>query len=212
MQKMTDGNDGGTKIKICGLRRREDILAVNEAKSDYCGFIIEFPSSFRSVTADEVRELVKELDPEIRPVGVFVNAPMELVRTLLDDGTLALAQLHGQEDESYIRELKKTVEKPVIKAFSVKTKEDIEKAILSPADYILLDQGGGGTGKTFDWTLIPEIRREFFLAGGLGTENLRQAIREIRPYAVDLSSSVETDKWKDPEKIRQVVDKEKKSV
>ena len=79
MQKMTDGNDSGTKIKICGLRRREDILAVNEAKPDYCGFIIEFPSSFRSVTADEVRELVKELDPEIRPVGVFVNAPMELV-------------------------------------------------------------------------------------------------------------------------------------
>ena len=97
MQKMTDGNDSGTKIKICGLRRREDILAVNEAKPDYCGFIIEFPSSFRSVTADEVRELVKELDPEIRSVGVFVNAPMELVRTLLDDGTLALARLHGSE-------------------------------------------------------------------------------------------------------------------
>ena len=194
-----------SRIKICGLRRPEDIAAVNEARPDYCGFIIEFPSSFRSVTADEVRELVKELAPEIQPVGVFVNAPMELVRTLLDDGTLALAQLHGQEDESYIRELKKTVEKPVIKAFSVKTKEDIEKAILSPADYILLDQGGGGTGKTFDWTLIPEIRREFFLAGGLGTENLRQAIREIRPYAVDLSSSVETDGMKDRDKILKAV-------
>ena len=145
MQKMTDGNDSGTKIKICGLRRREDILAVNEAKPDYCGFIIEFPSSFRSVTADEVRELVKELDPEIRPVGVFVNAPMELVRTLLDDGTLALAQLHGQEDESYIRELKTYTDKLIIKAFSIKTAEDIEKALQSPADYILLDQGGGGT-------------------------------------------------------------------
>ena len=145
MQKMTDGNDSGTKIKICGLRRREDILAVNEAKPDYCGFIIEFPSSFRSVTADEVRELVKELDPEIRPVGVFVNAPMELVRTLLDDGTLALAQLHGREDESYIRELKTYTDKLIIKAFSIKTAEDIEKALQSPADYILLDQGGGGT-------------------------------------------------------------------
>ena len=145
MQKMTDGNDSGTKIKICGLRRREDILAVNEAKPDYCGFIIEFPSSFRSVTADEVRELV--------------NAPMELVRTLLDDGTLALAQLHGQEDESYIRELKTYTDKLIIKAFSIKTAEDIEKALQSPADYILLDQGGGGTGKTFDWSLIPEIQR-----------------------------------------------------
>lgn len=206
MQKMTDGNDSGTKIKICGLRRREDILAVNEAKPDYCGFIIEFPSSFRSVTADEVREFVKELDPEIRPVGVFVNAPMELVRTLLDDGTLALAQLHGQEDESYIRELKTYTDKLIIKAFSIKTAEDIEKALQSPADYILLDQGGGGTGKTFDWSLIPEIQRPFFLAGGIGASNLGQAIREIHPYAVDLSSSVETEKRKDPMKIRQVVD------
>lgn len=203
---MKTENFNKTKIKICGLRRREDILAVNEAKPDYCGFIIEFPSSFRSVTADEVRELVKELDPEIRPVGVFVNAPMELVRTLLDDGTLALAQLHGQEDESYIRELKTYTDKLIIKAFSIKTAEDIEKALQSPADYILLDQGGGGTGKTFDWSLIPEIQRPFFLAGGIGASNLGQAIREIHPYAVDLSSSVETEKRKDPMKIRQVVD------
>lgn len=199
-------NHRGTKIKICGLRRREDILAVNEAKPDYCGFIIEFPKSFRSVTADEVRNLVKDLLPEIQPVGVFVNAPMELVRSLLDDGTLALAQLHGQEDEAYIRELKIYTDKPIIKAFSIKTAEDIEEALKSPADYILLDQGNGGTGKTFDWSLIPEIRRPFFLAGGIGVANLEQAVRKIYPYAVDLSSSVETEKWKNPAKIRQVVD------
>ena len=205
-------NHTKTKIKICGLRRREDILAVNEAKPDYCGFIIEFPRSFRSITEVQVRELVQELSAKISAVGVFVNAPIELVSGLLNDGTLALAQLHGQEDESYIRELKKITGKPVIKAFSVKTKEDIEKALISPADYILLDQGSGGTGKTFDWSLIPKIRREFFLAGGIGAENLRQAIQEIRPYAVDLSSSVETDRWKDPVKIRQVVDIVKKSV
>lgn len=205
-------NHTKTKIKICGLRRREDILAVNEAKPDYCGFIIEFPRSFRSITEVQVRELVQELSAKISAVGVFVNAPIELVSGLLNDGTLALAQLHGQEDESYIRELKKITAKPVIKAFSVKTKEDIEKALISPADYILLDQGGGGTGKTFDWSLIQKIRREFFLAGGIGAENLRQAIQEIRPYAVDLSSSVETDRWKDPVKIRQVVDIVKKSV
>lgn len=195
-----------TKIKICGLRRREDILAVNEARPDYCGFIIEFPKSFRSVTADKVRELVKDLSLEIKGVGVFVNAPVEFVSGLLNDGTLALAQLHGQEDEAYIRELKKLTDKPIIKAFSVKTSEDIEKTLQSPADYILLDQGSGGTGMTFDWSLIPKIERPFFLAGGIGSENLEQAIREIRPYAVDLSSSVETDKWKDPEKIRNVVD------
>ena len=194
MQEMTAQDHSKTKIKICGLRRREDILAVNEAEPDYCGFIIEFPKSFRSVTAD----------------GVFVDAPMELVRSLLDDGTLALAQLHGQENESYIRELKTYTDKPIIKAFSIKTAEDIEKALQSPADYILLDQGGGGTGKTFDWSLIPEIQRPFFLAGGIGAANLEQAIREIHPYAVDLSSSVETEKWKDPTKIRQVVDSVRK--
>ena len=203
---MTREQQQRTKIKICGLKRPEDITYVNEAKPDYCGFIIEFPSSFRSVTADEVRELVKELDPEIRPVGVFVNAPMELVRTLLDDGTLALAQLHGQEDESYIRELKTYTDKLIIKAFSIKTADDMENALQSPADYILLDQGSGGTGKTFDWSLIPKIERPFFLAGGIGASNLGQAIREIHPYAVDLSSSVETEKRKDPMKIRQVVD------
>ena len=205
MQKMTDGNDGGTKIKICGLRRREDILAVNEAKSDYCGFIIEFPSSFRSVTADEVRELVKELDPEIRPVGVFVNAPMELVRTLLDDGTLALAQLHGQEDENYIRQLRIMKDQLLIKAFSIKTEADIKKAIRSEADYILLDQGAGGTGETFDWSLVPAIKRPWFLAGGLGCENLESAIHLLHPWAVDLSSSVETGGHKDPDKILEAV-------
>ena len=150
-----------SRIKICGLRRPEDIAAVNEARPDYCGFIIEFPKSFRSVTAEKVRELVKELSSEIQPVGVFVNASMELVTGLLNDGTLAAAQLHGQEDETYIRELKQLSDKPIIKAFSVKTAEDIEKAVQSPADYILLDQGSGGTGKTFDWSLIPEIERPF---------------------------------------------------
>ena len=114
-----------TKIKICGLRRREDILAVNEAKPDYCGFIIEFPRSFRSITADKVRELVRELSPKIRAVGVFVNAPIELVRDLLNDGTLALAQLHGQESQEYIQELKVLTEKPLIQAFSIKSKEDV---------------------------------------------------------------------------------------
>lgn len=135
---MKTENFSKTKIKICGLRRREDILAVNEANPDYCGFIVEFPKSFRSVTADEVRELVKNLSPEIQPVGVFVNASIELVRSLLDDGTLAMAQLHGQEKESYIAELKAHTDKPVIKAFSIKTADDMENALQSPADYLSL--------------------------------------------------------------------------
>ena len=195
-----------SRIKICGLRRPEDIAAVNEARPDYCGFIVEYPKSRRSIDRTTLRELVRGLREKIVPVGVFVNATKELVAELLEEGTIQIAQLHGQEDESYIRELKTYTDKLIIKAFSIKTAEDIEKALQSPTDYILLDQGGGGTGKTFDWSLIPEIQRPFFLAGGIGASNLGQAIREIHPYAVDLSSSVETEKRKDPMKIRQVVD------
>lgn len=194
-----------TKIKICGLKRPEDIAYVNEAKPDYCGFIIEFPKSSRNVTGDQVRELTKELNPEIIPVGVFVNAAPERIEELLLDGTIRIAQLHGQEDESYIRRIQKNTGRQVIKAFSVKTVQDIEQALKSPADYILLDQGNGGTGKAFDWSLIPKIERPFFLAGGLGPDNIEDAVQRIHPYAVDLSSSVETDGVKDGDKILEIV-------
>ena len=194
-----------TKIKICGLKCPEDIAYVNEAKPDYCGFIIEFPKSSRNVTGDQVRTITANLHPDIIPVGVFVNASLERVEELLLDGTIQIAQLHGQEDEDYIRRIQRNTRHQVIKAFSVKTTQDIELALQSPADYILLDQGSGGTGKTFDWSLIPEITRPFFLAGGLGPDNLVQAVRTIRPYAVDLSSSVETDGVKDRSKIVEAV-------
>ena len=194
-----------TKIKICGLKCPEDIAYVNESKPDYCGFIIEFPKSSRNVTGDQVRILIAELDKNIIPVGVFVNAAPERVEELLLDGTIRIAQLHGQEDDDYIRRIQKNTGSQVIKAFSVKVAQDIELALKSPADYILLDQGGGGTGQTFDWSLIPEIKRPFFLAGGLGADNLEQAVDTIRPYAVDLSSSVETDGVKDRSKILEAV-------
>lgn len=194
-----------TKIKICGLKCPEDIAYVNEAKPDYCGFIIDFPKSSRNVTGDQVRILIAELDKNIIPVGVFVNAAPERVEELLLDGTIRIAQLHGQEDDDYIRRIQKNTGSQVIKAFSVKAAQDIELALKSPADYILLDQGGGGTGQTFDWSLIPEIKRPFFLAGGLGADNLEQAVDTIRPYAVDLSSSVETDGVKDRSKILEAV-------
>lgn len=202
---MTREQQQRTKIKICGLKRPEDITYVNEAKPDYCGFIIEFPKSSRNVTGALVRELTAKLNPDIIPVGVFVNAAPERVEELLLDGTIHIAQLHGQEDEAYIRRIQKNTGHQVIKAFSVKTAQDIENAMKSPADYILLDQGSGGTGQTFDWSLIPEIDRPFFLAGGLGVENLEKAVRTIHPYAVDLSSSMETDGMKDRDKILKAV-------
>ena len=142
---MTREQQQRTKIKICGLKRPEDITYVNEAKPDYCGFIIEFPKSSRNVTGDQVRTLTANLHPDIIPVGVFVNASPERVEELLLDGTIQIAQLHGQEDEDYIRRIQRNTRHQVIKAFSVKTTQDIELALQSPADYILLDQGGGGT-------------------------------------------------------------------
>ena len=193
------------KIKICGLSRPEDITYINEAKPDYCGFIIDVPKSRRNVSISKVRELVQNLESQICPVGVFVNKDCGEVAQLLNEGTIQIAQLHGQEDEAYIRRIQKNTGHQVIKAFSVKTAQDIENAMKSPADYILLDQGGGGTGQTFDWSLIPEIDRPFFLAGGLGVENLETAVRTIHPYAVDLSSSVETDGMKDRDKILKAV-------
>lgn len=194
-----------TKIKICGLKRKEDIEAVNEAVPDYCGFVIEVPKRFRSVTREQVRELVKGLRKEVLPVGVFVNAPVELIAGLLTDGTLALAQLHGQEDETYLTELRTLTKKPLIQAFSIKSPEDVKRAIASSADYILLDKGSGGTGQSFDWSLLGQISRPFFLAGGLGAENLWQAIRTTDPWAVDLSSSLEVNGLKDAEKIKEAV-------
>ena len=194
-----------TRIKICGLTRLEDIQAVNEAKPDFCGFIVEFPKSRRNVTGAQLRTLREKLDESILPVGVFVNAPVELPAQLLNEGTISLAQLHGQENEDYIRQLKIMTDQLLIKAFSIKTEEDVKRAIRSEADYILLDQGAGGTGETFDWSLVSSIKRPWFLAGGIGCDNLETAIKMLHPWAVDLSSSVETDGHKDPDKIVKAV-------
>lgn len=195
-----------TKIKICGLRSLRDIEAVNAAGPDFAGFVVEAPGSRRSVDRRELRELAGKLGKEIISAGVFVNAPAELVAELLEEGTLGVAQLHGQEDAAYIRRLRRLTDKPLIQAFSIRTKEDVRRALESEADYLLFDQGSGGTGLTFDWSLILEVTRPFFLAGGLGEGNLEKAVLKVRPWAVDLSSSLETDGRKDPEKIRRAVE------
>ena len=190
-----------TKIKICGLRRPEDIDYVNEAKPDFAGFIIDVPKSRRNVPREKVRELTALLSPEILPVGVFVNAPMETILSLVTDGTLKAVQLHGQESQSYLEELKKQVAVPLIRAFSIRSPEDLTEAEKSPADFVLLDNGAGGTGETFDWSLLSSFDRPFFLAGGLRLENITEAVSRFHPYALDLSSCVETDGYKDKEKI-----------
>lgn len=193
------------KIKICGLRRPQDILIANRYKPDFAGFIIDFPKSHRSISCQEVKNLRQNLDHGIPAVGVFVDQPVQKVIDLLTDGTIDIAQLHGKESPEYINEVQKSTGKKVIKAFEVKSSEDIVSALESPADYLLLDQGKGG-GETFDWSLITEkIDRPWFLAGGLTVDNLQQAIDTVHPWGVDISSGVESNGVKDEEKVKEVV-------
>ena len=193
-----------TKIKVCGLKSMEDVGIMNEFLPDYCGFIIDFPSSHRSVTKQVAENLSKELNPRIKTVGVFVNSPVEDVIELLNRGVIQIAQLHGNEDEDYIHEVQAKTNKPVIKAIIVRDEFDVLRGKSSPADFILLD-GGKGSGDVFDWNLIMDIKRDFFLAGGLGEDNLKKAIQTLHPYGVDLSSSLETDGKKDREKIQRII-------
>ena len=188
-----------TKIKLCGLSRSCDIEAANELKPDYIGFVFA-PKSKRYATPEKAMELKSLLAAEIQTVGVFVNEKPENIAKLLQDGIIDIAQLHGAEDEDYITRLRQLTDKPIIKACRIETTYDIENAEQSTADYILLDSGAG-TGTVFDWQLIQNIKRPYFLAGGLSPDNAADAINTLHPYAVDVSSGIETNGLKDKTKM-----------
>ncbi len=194
-----------TKIKICGLYRPEDITYVNLVKPDWCGFIINFPKSHRSLTPEQVRKLRRDLDSAVIPVGVFVDQPVEDVAALLTDGTISIAQLHGREDPAYIAALRAAAPGfPIWKAFKIRAPADLAAANTFPADLVILDSGCGA-GKTFDWTLAGDVTRPYLLAGGLTPENIPDAIARLHPYGLDISSGVETEKRKDLTKIQAAV-------
>lgn len=188
-----------TKIKFCGLKREADIEAANALKPDFIGFVFA-KDSRRYISPENAAVLKSRLSPEISAVGVFVNERPESIASLLDNGVIDLAQLHGDEDEAYISRLKELTGKPVIKAFRISSASEAVKASASSADMILLDSGTG-SGRTFNWQLIKEICRPYFLAGGLDSENAGNAIRLLHPWAVDVSSGIETDGLKDIEKM-----------
>ena len=188
-----------TKIKFCGLKRKADIEAANALKPDFIGFVFA-KDSRRYISPENAAVLKSRLSPEISAVGVFVNERPESIASLLDKGVIDLAQLHGDEDEAYISRLKELTGKPVIKAFRISSASEAVKASASSADMILLDSGTG-SGRTFNWQLIKEIRRPYFLAGGLDSENAGNAVRLLHPWAVDVSSGIETDGLKDIEKM-----------
>ncbi|MBQ9898760.1 MAG: phosphoribosylanthranilate isomerase [Ruminococcus sp.] len=191
-----------TKIKLCGMTKPESIICLNRIKPDFAGFVFAEKSK-RYVTRETARELSLMLDKDITLVGVFVDSPAEEIEELFREGTIKIAQLHGHEPDELIVRLQEDGI-PVIRAFKVRSAEDIEAARRSPADWVLLDSGAG-SGKTFDWSLIQTIDRPYFLAGGLTPGNVRGAVEELHPYAVDASSSLETDGQKDEKKMADFV-------
>ena len=223
----SDGRTGADAapvlVKLCGMRTAADVAAVNEAAPGFAGFVVEVPGKRRSVTIEQLHELTAELSPAVRAVGVFMDAPVKTVHRLLADGTISAAQLHGEEDNSYIAELRQLLEgngKPqakadpasarIIQAFRVHTAADLARAAESAADLVLLD-GGAGSGRPFDWSLLQGFPRPFLLAGGLGPDNIAQAAAAARAAAgknfvgVDMSSGIETNGVKDPTKMNAAV-------
>lgn len=193
-----------TKIKLCGLSRPVDIETANRLQPDFIGFIFA-PKSRRYVAPERAAELKAMLAPSIQAVGVFVREEPETVAELLRRGVIDVAQLHGGESEEYVARLRALTDRPIIKAFRIDGPEDINAAQASGADYVLLDNGAGGTGTVFDWSLVQTIDRPYFLAGGLDGENVRSAVETLRPYAADVSSGIETEGLKDAAKMERFV-------
>ena len=193
-----------TKVKICGLFRNEDIEYVNICKPDFAGFIIDFAKSHRSIDVQTANKLIAKLDKDIKSVCVFVDAPIEKV---LECARFAdCVQLHGTENADYIAAIRqKSPGTKIFKAYTVRSAEDIAIAKKSNADIVLLDNGYG-TGNQFDWALVTDLGRDFFLAGGINSTNVIEAIEKFNPYGIDVSSSVETEKVKDFEKIKQIME------
>lgn len=191
------------KIKICGLFRECDIDFVNEAMPDYIGFV--FTKSRRQVEEKQAYAFRKKLNPKITSVGVFVNGKEEEILNLYNNGTISIAQLHGDENDEYIKHLKNKSGIRIIKSFNLNKNISIKILEKSNADFLLFDNGTGGTGKTFDWDFVPKIKKPFFLAGGLNENNVENAIKLTNPYAVDLSTGVETNGVKDREKILNIM-------
>lgn len=198
-----------TKVKICGLTRMEDVMCVNQCRPDYAGFV--FAKSRRQVSSAQAEGLRRAMDSEILSVGVFVNGDIDEIIRLVEKRVIDVIQLHGDEDAGYLKRLSKCVEVPIIRAVRVQSREQILAVQEQECDYLLLDtylpgQYGGG-GQTFDPALIPPLCKPWFLAGGLDSENVVEKIQAYHPFGVDVSSKVETEGKKDPEKIREFIER-----
>ncbi|MBR6384533.1 MAG: phosphoribosylanthranilate isomerase [Ruminococcus sp.] len=193
-----------TKIKMCGMCRIEDIEYANKILPEFVGYIFA-EKSRRFITPEKAESFTEILDKRINPVGVFVNADIEYISDIAERKIINIIQLHGNEDDDYINTLRKKTNLPIIKAFKVKSVDDVKNAENSQADMILLDSGEG-SGELFNHDFLKNINRPYFLAGGLNPENIRRIIEKFSPYAVDVSSGIETDKIKDFDKMKAFAD------
>lgn len=199
-----------TKIKICGLRRMDDIHAVNRWRPDYAGFV--FAAGRRRVTMQEAAVLSRMLDPAICPVGVFLNAGAEEIKAAVAAGIIRAVQLHGRESPEQVLALRKQLPAAVSVIKAVGMEAGRERELInwqkSAADFLLLDAPKAGSGTAFDHSLIEKsgsLQKPWFLAGGIGEDNVIPLIRRFSPYGIDVSSGVETEGFKDPGKIESMI-------
>lgn len=191
------------KIKICGIKNEEEALMVVKSGAEAVGFI--FAESRRRITPEKAREICGHLPPFISKVGIFVNEDPWTIKIIADECGLDVIQFHGQEDPSSLLGFRQKI----IKSFAVKNEESLQKMeeYKLSADAWLLDTyvsgTAGGTGITFNWSLVKKIIRDkpIILAGGLNEKNVIQALEAVRPYGVDVCSGVETEGKKDYQKI-----------
>ena len=190
-----------TKIKFCGLRREEDVKYAASLGAGFIGFILSERFK-RFVKPEDVASFRKFVPASTKTVGVFVDEPEDYVIGCAKTAKLDMIQLHGAEDEAYIAEVKEKTGLPIIKMVKPVSEDDIITARQSMADLILLDSGAGGTGRVFDWSLAENLGRDYILAGGLTPVNVGDAVKRLKPFAVDVSSGVETDGSKDSSKMK----------
>lgn len=198
------------KVKICGIKTLQDVEFVNRQKPDFTGFVF-YSLSKRYVSLITARSLKAKLNKKIKSIGVFVNAPPEEIAAAAELGIINIVQLHGDETNAYIAELRKICTLPIIKAVRVREEADIKKAAFYNCEYFLFDTYStasyGGTGRQFDTQLLKgvKINKPYFLAGGLNAGNVRSALKGLKPYAVDVSGGVESGGSKDEIKIKNFI-------
>ncbi|NLK94896.1 MAG: phosphoribosylanthranilate isomerase [Clostridiales bacterium] len=203
-------------IKICGITNIDEVNALNFLKPEYVGFV--FAESKRKVTIDTAKKLYNSLNKKIKIVGVFRNNSEEEILQVLKNIPLDVIQLHGMEDELFIRKIKRRTTTEIWKAIGIQNELDIEKALKYSVDTLVLDGSNPGSGEAFSWEILKDrvINKKVILAGGLNLDNVLEGIEAVKPYGIDVSSGVESidlkgNRYKDKNKMEKLINKVRES-